>query len=181
MLPRRYSDNGVVLLRRNYSEADRILVVFSRKYGKLRFMAKGVRKPSSRKRGHIEIFSHFKFSASRGKGLDILTETEEIQSFKDIRKNLKKTSVAYFAVETVGRIAQDEEKNERLFFHLVNTLNGIVKSENLRKLRRDFIYKTLVISGYWPPGKAMKDHDRMIESVIERKISSSRIGKKLLT
>jgi DNA repair protein RecO (recombination protein O) len=181
MLPRRYESEGVVLLRKNFSEADRILVVYSKHYGKLRLLAKGVRKPKSRKRGHIEVFSRLKFSASRGKGLDIVTEVEVLESFAKIRKDLRKASVAYFLIETVGRITRDEEKNDQLYSLLTDYLDLLVNSKNLKKLRQDFVYNTLVISGYWPAGKPMNNHDKLLEGIVERRMSSSRIGKKLLT
>src|SRR3972149_254097 len=112
---RSYSSEAIVLARRNWGEADRILVIYSKSFGKKRLLAKGVRRPKSRKRGHIEVFSNLKFSASRGKGLDLMTEAEIIENFSIIRKDLKKVAVAYFLMETVGRITHDEEKNERLF------------------------------------------------------------------
>ncbi len=116
MRPKRYSSEGIVLARRSYSEADRILVVYSRNYGKISFMAKGVRKPKSRKRGSLEIFSHIKFSAARGRNLDIIEEVEIIDSFQTIRKSLKRVAVAYYLMEVVVRVTREDKKNEKFFF-----------------------------------------------------------------
>ncbi len=96
MRPKRYSTEGVVLLRRNFSEADRIINIYSKHYGKISVIAKSVRKIKSKKRGSLEVFSHIKFSAARGKNLDIITEVETINSFESIRKDLSKVAVAYF-------------------------------------------------------------------------------------
>ena len=54
MTPRNYTSEGIVLARKRYSEADRILSIFSKTFGKNVYIAKGVRKPRSRKRGHLE-------------------------------------------------------------------------------------------------------------------------------
>jgi len=179
--PRRYSSDAIILSRKNYGEADRFLTVYSKNFGKLRLLAKGVRRPKSKKRGHIEVFSQLKFSASKGKGIDLITEAETIASFEVIRKDLKKVTVAYFLLETIRRITHDEEKNEELYNHLLETLTLIKKSTNLRKLRYNFIYKTLILLGFWPVGKVMIDPDKVLTEVIERQMFSVRVGKKLLT
>ena len=79
------------MARQNYSEADRILKLFTKHYGKVSIIAKGVRKPKSRKRGSLEVFGHIKFAASRGKNLDLMTEVEIIDSFELVRKSLKRS------------------------------------------------------------------------------------------
>ncbi|MGB6839171.1 MAG: DNA repair protein RecO [Microgenomates group bacterium] len=181
MRPKRYSSEAIVLARKNYSEADRIIVVYSRNYGKLHLLAKGVRKLESRKRGSLEIFNHFRFSAARGRNLDIMTETEIINSFPQIRNDLKRVSVAYYLVEVVGRITKEEEKNEELFNLLLKTLKKIKTTKALRKLRKDFVYNILVLLGFWPKGKVLDNHDIVLEEVLELNINSVRVGKKLLS
>src|SRR4051812_22198826 len=96
-----YSDIGILIARKNYSEGDRILVLFTKNFGRVTVIAKGVRKLKSRKRGHIEIFSLIKFQAVTGKSMDILTEAEVINDYEEIRSDLTKVSVAYFLVEIV--------------------------------------------------------------------------------
>lgn len=181
MRPKRYSSEGIVLARRSYSEADRILVVYSRNYGKISFIAKGVRKPKSRKRGSLEVFSHIKFSAARGKNLDIIEEAEIIDSFQSIRKNLEKVAVAYYFMEVVGRVTREDEKNERFFTLILEYLQDLKTAKSLRKLRKEFIFQTLVLLGFWPKGKIMDNPDKILENVVEREINSIRVGKKLLS
>jgi DNA repair protein RecO (recombination protein O) len=181
MRGRTYKSEGIILQRRNYSEADRILVVYSKHYGKLSLIAKGVRKLKSRKRGALEIFSHFKFSAARGKNLDIVTEAELIDSFPAIRKNLKKTSVAYYLMEVVNKLTREGEKNEKFYSQILKNLRIMEKAESLRKLREEFAYDSLVLLGFWPEGKLMNNPDQVLENVIERELFSARVGKKVLS
>jgi len=169
------------LARRRYSEADRILIVYSKHYGKISLMAKGIRKPESRKRGSLEVFSHIKFSAARGKNLDIVEEAEIIDSFPTIRKNLKKVAVAYYLMEVIGRVTREDGKNEKLFNLILNYLQNLKRAKALRKLRKEFIFQTLVLLGFWPKGKTMDNPDRVLENIVERKINSIRVGKKLLS
>ncbi|KKU02477.1 MAG: repair protein RecO protein, partial [Candidatus Woesebacteria bacterium GW2011_GWE1_45_18] len=111
MTPRTYSDEGIVLTRRHYAEADRILSVYSKNHGRLSLIAKGVRRPTSKKRGHIEVFNQIKFQAVRGRGLDLMTEAEIIENFAEIRKSLKKVALAYYFMEVVGRTTHEGEKH----------------------------------------------------------------------
>jgi DNA repair protein RecO (recombination protein O) len=175
-----YSSEGFVLSRKNYGEADRILTVYSKHYGKLTLLAKGVRKPKSKKRGHIEVFSRIRFSASKTKGLDLITEAELMDSFAVIRKDLKKVAVAYFLCELVNRVMRDGERNEMVFFNMLENLDLMKNGTNLRNMRHDFIVQTLIILGFWPKGKKMDDPDRVLEEVIESKMNSRRVGQRLL-
>src|SRR3972149_7448123 len=115
MKPRSYSDEGIVLARRNYGEADRILSVYTKNHGRVSYMAKGIRRPASRKRGHLEVFNQFRFQAASGRGIDLLTEAEIIDNFPEIRRSLKKVSLAYYFTEVIGRITHEHEVNRELY------------------------------------------------------------------
>lgn len=181
MKARTYSSEAIVLARRNYSEADRIVVVLSKSYGKLSLLAKGVRKLGSKKRGSLEVFSHFRFSARRGKSLDMMEETEIIDSFPQIRKDLKKVSVAFYLTEVVGRTTKEEEKNEELFDLFLQSLKQLRKTKALKTFRKDFVYKILVLLGFWPKGKSLDNVEAVLEDVVEHNINSVRVGKKLVS
>lgn len=178
---RSYKDVGVVLGRKNYSEADRILVLFTKQHGKISVIAKGVRKPKSRKRGSLEIFSQVKFQAVVGRGLDILTEVDIVDSFSQIREDLQKVSVAYFFCEVVGKITREEEKSQQVYAILIEYLGKLETASGLRNLRTDFTKDVLVATGFWPAEKLMDDPDQILEYVTEKKINSVRVGKKLVS
>ena len=180
MKSRGYSGEGVVLGRKNFGEADRILILYSRDHGKISLIAKGVRKPKSRKRGHIEIFTQIKFQAIRTNSLDIITEVETINPFENIRSDLKKISVAYYFVEVIGKSAHEGEKNSDAYYHLINHLNELSESTAVGILRKNFLTKLLILLGYWPDGMKMDNPDMVLEEVVERKINSARVGKKVL-
>ncbi len=180
MKPRGYLDEGIVLARRNYSEADRILSVYTKNHGRISFIAKGVRRPQSRKRGHIEIFSYIKLQGVRGKSLDLITEAEVIDNFARIRKSLKKVSLAYYFMEVIGRTTHENEPHIEIFDLIYEFLNKLKTEFQLKKLRLDFIYRLLTISGFWPKGKPLVNPDKKLEEVIERRLSTVRVGKKLV-
>ena len=179
MLPRRYTSEAIVLSRKNYSEADRLLVVYSKDYGKLTLLAKGVRRPMSRKRGAIEIFSYIAFAGVRAKGFDIMIEAEAKDTFQSLRKSIRKMSVAYFMIETVSRLSQ-EEPNRELFNLIVSYLDTLSRSNRLQDVRHAFIKECLVLLGFWPAGQSMPDPDSVLESVTEREMVTKRVGMKIM-
>lgn len=180
MRSRNYSSEGIILARKNYSEADRILIVFSKNYGKLSLLAKGIRKLKSKKRGHLEIFSHIKFSAVKTKAIDIITEVETINTFSKVRASLNKISLAYYFCEVVTKTTREDEIHNNIFNLLMNFLKRLGSETKLKKLRHEFLYKLLEELGYWPRDKKLIDADLVLEEVTERQINSFRVGKKIL-
>lgn len=179
MQTRNLSGSAIVLSRRNFGEADRIIKLYTQKHGKIGVIAKGVRKPQSRKRGHLEIFSHISFQAI-GSDLGILTEAVNNNSFEKIRKDLNKVSLAYYFCEVVEKITHDHEENRELFDFLRNFLIRLQTEKRLKSLRREFVTKLLMIMGYWPRDEKIPNPDHALSEVLEREISSVKIGKKML-
>jgi DNA repair protein RecO (recombination protein O) len=176
---RSIAGEAVVLSSRDYSEADKIITLFTKYSGKMTTMAKGVKRPKSRKRGTLEVFSQIKFSAHRGSGMPILTETETINNFPKIRPNLAKVSVAYFFLEAVARTIRDEEANDEIYSLLVENLNALEEAKNLKKIRNNFSIALMESLGFIPEGQHVPSPDELLESIIERKLASVRVGKKL--
>jgi DNA repair protein RecO (recombination protein O) len=180
MKPHSYSSSGIVLGRKNYGEADRIISVYSKDHGRISLIAKGIRRPKSRKRGHLEIFSLLKFQAISGRGIDLMTEAEIVDDFKEIRKSLSKVSLAYYFMEVIGKITHEQEQNIDLFNLIFDTLNKLKTETKLKELRLNFILKLLTTMGYWPHGQDLPNPDEVLEEVIERQIYAERVGKRML-
>lgn len=176
-----YSSYGIVIARRNYGEADRIVSIFTKQFGKISYIAKGIRKPTSRKKASLEVFTHINFLAHKGRGLDLILETQTLESFISVRKSLKKVSLAYFFCEVVGRITREGEKNQELYELLLDYLGTLKTAKKLKSLRYKFVYEVLVLLGFWPKGRDIPNPDSVLESVLERQLSSVRVGKKILT
>lgn len=174
------TSEGFVLARRNFGEADRIIDVYSKGKGKIPLMAKGIRRPKSRKRGHLEIFSRVSFQAVNGKGMGILTEVDTLDDYSIIRKSMKKLSLAYYFMEVIGKISHEDEENTELYNHLLDYMDKIKVENKLKKLRTDFVVNLLKILGYWPKDKDLPFPDEKLEEVLERQLHSVRVGKKML-
>ncbi len=83
---------AVVLRHSDYGEADRLLTLFTREQGKLRAIAKGVRKMQSRKAGHLEPFAQVTLMLAQGHDLWIVTQAEAIESLQPLREDLTRLS-----------------------------------------------------------------------------------------
>ena len=177
---RTYSSEGFVIGRKKFGEADRILVLFTKDFGKISLIAKGVRKLTSRKRGGIEIFSYVRFSAIKGRSLDMLSEVQVVDSFEKIRRNLNKVSLGYYFCEVIGRITREDEKHSEVFDIVKEALVSLGTQKQLKRLRLEFVRDVITCLGFWPKGRRMDNPDAVLESITERKMNSVRVGKKML-
>lgn len=104
--------NAIILNRINYSEADRIITVLSNDQGKLRLLAKGVRKSTSKLAGGIELFSESTIQYIKGKGdIDTLVSARINRNFSNISKNLKSTNVGYEVISAIDSITEHNAEN----------------------------------------------------------------------
>lgn len=148
---RLYRTEGIVLRRTDMGEADRLVTILSRDYGKLRLIAKGARKPSSRKSGHLELFSLTRLLVARGRTWDIITQAETIEPFLDLREDLLRTSYAYYLAELVDKFTAEEGlPSLPLFRLLLETTQRLTVSSHLPGEARYFELQLLDLAGYRP-------------------------------
>ena len=98
-----YRDRGVVLRTYKLGEADRIVVLFTRDRGKVRAVAKGVRKTSSRFGSRLEPMSHVSLQLYEGRDLDTITQAESLEHFRELRDDLDRITRGLRTVRT-GRL-----------------------------------------------------------------------------
>ncbi len=122
---RSYRTEALVLRHSNFGEADRILTLYSRENGKIRAVAKGVRKMKSRKAGHLEPFTRVQLQLARGRDLPIVTQAETMEAFLNIRGSLEVTAQAAYVLEILDRFTFDEEENRELYRMAVETLERL--------------------------------------------------------
>jgi len=121
---------GIILRRRDFGEADRILVLFSRKLGRISCIAKGARKPKSKISGHIELFTRSSYLVSRGRNLHIITQAENIESYDDLRKTLSGIGRGSYVVELVDAFTYEEGSNLKLYDLLLATLESLNQGDD---------------------------------------------------
>jgi DNA repair protein RecO (recombination protein O) len=123
--PRVYSTEAIVLRRTDYGEADRILTLFTPKSGKVRAIAKGVRRTTSRLAGHLEPFTRTQLLLATGRELDIVTQAEACERLDHLRDDLWHATGAWYAAELVDRFLQDADPHPRLYQLFTQTLRRL--------------------------------------------------------
>ena len=141
---------GIVLRRRDFGESDRILVLFTRKLGRVSVIAKGSRKPSSRMAGHLELFMRSTFLVSRGRNLHILTQAETIEPYEELRKNLLGVGLGAYVIELIDAVTYDEGSNLKLYDLLVSTLELLAAGADPDIMVRYFELHALDLVGFRP-------------------------------
>ena len=116
---------AVVLRHFDWGEADRLVWLFSLELGKLRAVAKGVRKPRSRKAGHLEPFTRASLLLARGRDLPIITQAETLDAYLPLSDDLLRVSYASYVVELLDRFTYEEGENRGLYRLLVDTLGRL--------------------------------------------------------
>ncbi|MBW3659904.1 MAG: DNA repair protein RecO, partial [Actinobacteria bacterium] len=113
-----YRDQGIVLRTYKLGETDRILHLLTQGRGKVRAVAKGVRRPGSRFGGRLEPFSHVDLQLYEGRSLDIVNQADLIAPHAHIREDFDLSACAAPMVELVDLVAQEGERDNRLFLLL---------------------------------------------------------------
>jgi DNA repair protein RecO (recombination protein O) len=148
-----YRDEGVVLRTYKLGEADRIVVLLTRGRGKVRGVAKGVRKTKSKFGGRLEPTSHVAVQLYEGRDLDIVTQAETIDRFRMLRNDLDRFARASAMLETADQLAQEGEVNPRLYQMLVGALRTLDASDSPLVVP-SFFWKVLSLEGYRPEVEA---------------------------
>lgn len=147
---RTYRSEAVVLRRVDFGEADRLLTLYSREHGKIRAIAKGARKPQSRKTGHVELFMRSRFLIAKGRNLDIITQAETIETYAPLREDLVRATYASYAVELLDRFTVEEDRHTSIFDLLVNALGWFATAEDVLLAARYYELRLLGLAGFQP-------------------------------
>ena len=144
-----YRDNGVVLRTIKLGEADRIVTLVTEGHGKVRAVAKGVRKTKSRFGGRLEPMSHVALQLYEGRELDTVTQVETLDHFRAIRDDLDRVARAQALLEVVDQVAQERQANAALYRMLVGGLRALATA-NAPLLVPAFFWKLLSLEGAHP-------------------------------
>lgn len=124
-----YRTHALILRRRDHSDADRVLTIFTPNNGKQEVIAKGIRKPSSHKAGHLELFTHSSLLIAQGRTWDIVTEVVTVESFRHLRTDLDAIGRASLVCELIDAFTSSEDDNKPLWelsLHVLRSLDAAV-------------------------------------------------------
>jgi DNA repair protein RecO (recombination protein O) len=145
-----YRDDGVVLRSIKLGETDRIVTILGDGQGKVRAVAKGVRRPGSRFGARLEPTSHVAVQCYRGRGdLDVVTQVETIDANRGLREHYGCLTHAVSMLEAADQVAQDREPNGPLYRMLVGALRTLA-SRPTPLVSAAFFWKLLSLEGFHP-------------------------------
>ena len=148
--PRTYKTQGVVLKHMPLGEADRLLTLIAPDRGKVRAVARGVRRTKSKKAGHLEPLTHVTVSIAEGRGLDVIAEVETVHSFRGIREDLRRVSTGLYLAELVDNFSSEQSPSPAVFHLLVDALGWLQNAEDGTLLLRYFEVRLLANAGFGP-------------------------------
>ncbi|MFZ4585403.1 MAG: DNA repair protein RecO [Acidimicrobiia bacterium] len=149
-MPGLFRDQGVVLRTVKLGEADRIVTFITQGHGKVRAVAKGVRKSGSKFGGRLEPTSHLAFQAYQGRGdLDTVTQVEVIDPLRKVREDYTRLTHALPMLEAVDQVAQDREPHPALYRMLVGALRELERNPS-PMITTAFVLKLCALEGFQP-------------------------------
>ena len=148
-----YRDEGVVLRTHKLGEADRIVTLLTRDHGRIRAVAKGVRKTTSRFGARLEPFSHVDAQFYEGRNLDTVTQVESIANYgAELTDDYGRWTSAHAMVETAERLTDVErEPSTQQYLLLVGGLRSLSAREHDAGLILDaYLLRSLAVAGWSP-------------------------------
>ncbi len=169
-----YRCEAVVLKAYDYGEADKIITFVSPFAGKLRAIAKGVRRTKSRMSGHLDLFTRSSLLLARGRQLDLVTQAETIENFRPIRDDLARSTYSHYVAELVDGFSVENLSNQPLYDLTLRALRHLCQAEDLALAARAFELQLLGLTGYRPQLHRCLNCSQEVEPQINR--FSARMG-----
>jgi DNA repair protein RecO (recombination protein O) len=148
-----YRDDGIVLRTQKLGEADRIITVLGRTTGRVRAVAKGVRRTKSRFGARLEPFTHVDLMLHQGRSLDIITQAEVIRPYgAPLAGDYPRYTAGVAMLETAERFTPvEKEPALRQLLLLIGALRALGEAEHEPGLVLDaFLLRSLAVAGYAP-------------------------------
>lgn len=172
---RSFKTEGIIIKRKNFGEADRILTVLTKYQGKIQVKAAGVRKIQSRRSSHVELLNHSALFIYKGRGaLPVLTEAETLNSFQEIKDDLTKVGFSYHMCELIDGLCAENQENRVVFNLFKSTLDRLSDSEDIAITIHEFEVELLMLLGFWPKDRVVKNvnTEYIFENILERRLKS---------
>ena len=148
-----YRDEAIVLRTHKLGEADRIVTLLTRHHGRVRAVAKGVRRTTSRFGSRLEPFTHVDLQLAEGRNLDVITQAETITPFSSgLGQHYDRYTAGTVMLETADRlVAEEKEPSVQHFLLLVGGLRAMVAGDRgPGQVLDSYLLRSLAVAGYAP-------------------------------
>jgi DNA repair protein RecO (recombination protein O) len=173
---------AIIIKRKDFGEADRMLTVFTKDQGKITIKARGIRKIPSRRSPHVELLNNSLLTLYKGKYVPTLVEANTLDDFYAIKQDLNKVGFAYHICELVDGLCAENEENEHVFHLLKHVLRRMTQEDEIVEAIHEFEIELLTLLGFWnnnPQLSARLDTQHYIETILERRLKSRNIFSRL--
>jgi len=147
---RTYPTEAIILKQSNLGEADRILTLFTPYKGKFSAVAKGIRRPISKKTGHLELLCRSQLQVAVGRNLDIVTQAQGLESFLHMREELWHLTCGLYLTELVERFIEENTPHTDVYKLLLESLRALdndaiaVQQQRLQQIIEDVAQQDMV-------------------------------------
>lgn len=143
--------HAITLSRRNFREFDQVVSLYTKDWGKVELLARGIKKITSKQAAHVELFSFVTLEIAQGKELDHLTKAQTVNYFSDIRSDLRKSWLAAIVVNLVDNLVEVGEPDGRIYQALLDWLIFVNDATQASVCLVDgFVFKLLGYLGFKP-------------------------------
>jgi DNA repair protein RecO (recombination protein O) len=163
-IPRRYTTEAIVLSRFDLGEADRVLTLITPTGGKLKAIAKGIRRPMSRLGGSLEPFAELTVGLARGRTFDVVTEVRVGHAWLNLRDSLESAATAWYIAELTDRSLEERHASEPLYALLKRTYELLDAGMAPGRVARWYEMHLLDELGQRPEVDRCVECDRVLES-----------------
>jgi len=151
-LAQQYQTDAINIHSYNLSENDKIIVMYSKDNGIIRGVAKGVKKPKSKLGGRMDLLINNNLLLSKGKNLDVISQAEVLNSFKNIRLDFTRLGLAMYCAELINIFGIENDPNSQIIYNLtletLSKINETSGKSNLLSIVMDFQLQLMEITGY---------------------------------
>ncbi len=148
--PRTYRAEALTLKSAPLGEADLLITLFAREWGKLRAVAKGARRPTAKLVGHLEPLTLTRLSLARGRTLDLISQAETLENFTPLKSNLTAVTKGLYVAELVDGYGSEAGPNEPLLTLTLDTLTALGRAPEAALPLLHFQLRLLSVSGLMP-------------------------------
>ena len=163
-VPRRYTTDAIVLSRFDLGEADRVLTLITPAGGKLKAIAKGIRRPTSRLGGSLEPFAELTVALARGRTFDVVTQVSVGHAWLRLRDDLESAATAWYLAELADRSLEERHAAEPLYALLRRAYELLDAGMAPGRVARWFEMHLLDELGVRPEVDRCVECDRVLES-----------------
>ncbi|MFA7309147.1 MAG: DNA repair protein RecO [Patescibacteria group bacterium] len=159
-----YKTEGIIIGKRDFSEADKLLIVLTPDMGKITIKAKGLKKTLAKMSGHLELFNQVKIEMVQGRTFFIATGAQTIENFNNAKNDFSRMSTLYYLGELVNNLVPDHIPQKEVYQNLVQAIAMVsANTFDMAIVTLSFEVQLLHLLGYKPElGNCVVCHNAVI-------------------